>query len=90
VGVWRKQCRGYWFLWPLCVFGCISVFVVEGACVRDCRGFELCNIGLVGWTVGDACVGGRNSLVTGWGRMGGECEGREKEWVRRGRTIFWE
>jgi hypothetical protein len=21
-----------------CVFGCISVVVVEGACVRDCRG----------------------------------------------------
>jgi hypothetical protein len=23
----------------LCVFGCISVVVMEGACVRDCRGW---------------------------------------------------
>jgi hypothetical protein len=38
VGEWGKQCGGCWFLWPLCVFGYISVVVVEGACVRDCRG----------------------------------------------------
>jgi hypothetical protein len=36
VGEWAKQCGGCWFLWFLCVFVCISVVVVEGACVRDC------------------------------------------------------
>jgi hypothetical protein len=30
-------------LGPLCVLGCSSVVVVEGACVRNCRG-----IGYVG------------------------------------------
>jgi hypothetical protein len=33
-----KRYAGCWVLWPLCVFGCISVVVVEGVCVRDCRG----------------------------------------------------
>jgi hypothetical protein len=28
VGEWRKWCGGCWVLWPLCVFGCISVVVV--------------------------------------------------------------
>jgi hypothetical protein len=44
VGEWGKQCGGCWVLWSLCVFGCISVVVVEGACVRDCRG-----LGCVSW-----------------------------------------
>jgi hypothetical protein len=30
VGEWGKHCRGCWVLWPLCVFGCISVVVVQG------------------------------------------------------------
>jgi hypothetical protein len=64
---------GFWGL-CVCVFGCISV-VVEGACVRDCRGLGLCKDGIIGWSVGDRCVGGRSSLVTGWGRMGREGEG---------------
>jgi hypothetical protein len=38
VGEWGKQCGDCWFLWSLCVFGYISVVVVEGACVWDCRG----------------------------------------------------
>jgi hypothetical protein len=59
-------------MWSLCVFGCISVVVVEGACDRDCTGLGLCKVGIVGWSVSDECVGGRYSLVTGWGRMGGE------------------
>jgi hypothetical protein len=29
------------------------------------------------------------SLVTGWGRMVGEGEGREREWVRRGSMSCW-
>jgi hypothetical protein len=31
-----------------CVFGCISVTVVKGDCVRDCKGLELCTVGTVG------------------------------------------
>jgi hypothetical protein len=66
---------GCWFLWSLCIFGCISL-VVEGACVRDYGGLGLCKVGIVGWSIGDECVGGRGSLVIGWGRMRGESEGR--------------
>jgi hypothetical protein len=40
--------RGGWVLWSLCVFGCISVVVLDGACVRDCRGLGLCTVGTVG------------------------------------------
>jgi hypothetical protein len=32
------EVMGCWVLWPLCVFGCVSV-VVEGACIRDYRGW---------------------------------------------------
>jgi hypothetical protein len=49
------------FVVLLCV-GCISVVVVEGACVRDCRGLRLCKV----WSAGVECVGERGSLVTGW------------------------
>jgi hypothetical protein len=41
------------------VFGCISVVVLESSCVRDCRVLESCEVGIVGWSVGDECVGGR-------------------------------
>jgi hypothetical protein len=43
----------------LYVFGCISVVVLEGACVRDCRSLGWCKVGIVGWSVGDECEGGR-------------------------------
>jgi hypothetical protein len=56
------------------VFGSISV-VVEGACDRDFRALGLCKVGIVGWSVGDESIGGSSSLVTGWGRIGGEGEG---------------
>jgi hypothetical protein len=49
---------------------------VEGAGVRDCRGLGLCKVGILGWSAGDGCVGGRASLVIGLGRMGGEGKGR--------------
>jgi hypothetical protein len=42
VGEWGKQC---WGCWSFGVFWCISVDVVEGACVRDCRGVGLCKVG---------------------------------------------
>jgi hypothetical protein len=48
VGEWGKRYGDCWVLWPLCVFGCISVVVVEGACVRDCKGLELCTVDTVG------------------------------------------
>jgi hypothetical protein len=50
---WEKEWVGelsfgsYWVLWPLCVFGCISVVVVEGACVRGCKELGLCKVGRV-------------------------------------------
>jgi hypothetical protein len=78
VGESGKQCGICCFLSSLCVFGCISVFVIKGACVRDCRGLEFCKVGIIDWSLGDECVGGRGSLVTGWGRMGEEGEGRGK------------
>jgi hypothetical protein len=59
-------------LWSLCVFGYISVVVVvEGAVLGIPR------FGIV--SAGDECVGGRDSLVEGWRRMGGEgkCWGRD-------------
>jgi hypothetical protein len=33
---------GLLVLWSLCVFGFISVVIVKGAYVRDCRGLGLC------------------------------------------------
>jgi hypothetical protein len=68
------------------VFGCISVLIVEGACVRDCKGLGLCKVGIVGWSVSDEFVGGRGSLVTGWRRMGGECEGCGKRVGEKGQS----
>jgi hypothetical protein len=43
----------------LLMFGCISVVVVEVACLG------LCKVDVVGWSASDECVGGRGSLVTG-------------------------
>jgi hypothetical protein len=56
------------------VFGCISV-VVDGAYFRDCRGFGLCKVGILDWSVNDVCVGERGSLVRGWEPVGREGEG---------------
>jgi hypothetical protein len=68
------------------VLGCISVVVVEGACVRDYRDLWLCQVGIVSWTAGDECVGVRVSLVTGWGIMGGESEGLGQRLVEKGQN----
>jgi hypothetical protein len=43
-----KQCGGCCFFWSLCVFGCISVVVEEGVCIRGCRGLGLYKVDLVG------------------------------------------
>jgi hypothetical protein len=37
VGGWENSYGGCWVLWPLCMFWRVSL-VVEGSCVRDCRG----------------------------------------------------
>jgi hypothetical protein len=50
------------------VFGFISVVVVYSACVRDCRGLEVCKFGTVGLPAGDECVGGRQVWENGRGR----------------------
>jgi hypothetical protein len=71
-----KSYGGCWVLWPLCVLGFISVVVVEGACVQDCRGLGLCTVGTVGQSAGGEFVGGRVSVVTGWEKIGGGGEDR--------------
>jgi hypothetical protein len=49
----------------------------------------MCKVGIVVLSVGNECEGGRGSLLTGWGRIEGEGEGKGREWVRRGRMICW-
>jgi hypothetical protein len=44
---WVKSYGGCCILWSLCLLGYISVVVVEGVCVRDCRGLGLCTFGTV-------------------------------------------
>jgi hypothetical protein len=47
-GEWvGKQYSGCWALWPLCVFGFISVVVMHGVYVRDYRGLVLFTVGTV-------------------------------------------
>jgi hypothetical protein len=58
-----KAVWGLLFLWSLCVFGYISVFGEEGACVRDYRGLGLCEVGMVVCSVGDECEGRGSSLL---------------------------
>jgi hypothetical protein len=48
VGRWVESYGGCWVLWPLCMFGCISVIVVEGVCIGNCRGLVLCAVGRAG------------------------------------------
>jgi hypothetical protein len=55
---------GLLFLWSLFVFGYISVVVEEGVCVRNCRGFRLYKVVIVGCSVGNECERGKNSLAT--------------------------
>jgi hypothetical protein len=48
VGGWVESYGGCWVLWPLCVFGWISIVIVEGVCFRDCSGLGLCVVDRVG------------------------------------------
>jgi hypothetical protein len=45
---WGKGYRDCCVLWPLFMFGGISVVVVEGACVSDCKRLGLCTVHIVG------------------------------------------
>jgi hypothetical protein len=72
------------------VFGCISVVVVKGACVRDCRGLGLCTLGPSRLVSHGECVGGRGCVVTGWGRIGGIGKDQLREWMRKVRNSSWE
>jgi hypothetical protein len=47
------------------VFVYISIVLLEGACVSDCRGLGLCTVGTVGLSVHGECVGGKGSVVIG-------------------------
>jgi hypothetical protein len=63
-----------WWLLGFVVLVCVCVYFCccsRGCCVRDCKGLGLCKFGIVDCSVGDECVGGRDSLVTGWSKMGG-------------------
>jgi hypothetical protein len=74
------------------VFVCVWVYFCcsGGYLCQGLKGLGMCKVGIVGWSASDECVGGRCRLVTGWGRLGGEGEGRGREWVRRGKTSFGE
>jgi hypothetical protein len=43
-----KRYIGSLVLWALYMFGCISLVVVEGDCVKDCRVLGLCTVCIVG------------------------------------------
>jgi hypothetical protein len=62
-----------------------SVEVVEGACVRNCRGIGLCSVGTVSQSAGGKCGGGRYSEVKSRRKRRGGDEDRTKEWMKRGR-----
>jgi hypothetical protein len=56
-----------WSLMVFVVLVCVWVYFCccsRGCCVRDCRGLGLFNVGVVCWSAGDECVGGRGSLLT--------------------------
>jgi hypothetical protein len=59
---------------PCLCLGVFLLFVVEGVCVRDCKGLGLCKVSIVGRLAGDECEGGRGNLVTDGGRMRGKGE----------------
>jgi hypothetical protein len=61
------------------VFGCGSAVVVEGACVRNCRGLGVCMASTVGYSVGGKCVGEKGNVVTNWGRRGEGGKDNERE-----------
>jgi hypothetical protein len=50
----------------------------------------LCKVGIVGWSVGDECEGGRGSLVTGLGRIGAQSENWGKRVGEKGKNELLE
>jgi hypothetical protein len=60
----------------LCV--CLGIFVLL-QCRVLCQGLQgvvVCKVGTVDWSAVGECVGGRDSVVRGWGMMRGEGEDR--------------
>jgi hypothetical protein len=57
---------------PLCLLGCSSVIVGEGACVKDYRGVGqkgvIYRVGTVDQSASGVCGGGRGSGVNGRGK----------------------
>jgi hypothetical protein len=53
---WANKYGGCWVLWLLCASGYICAVVVEGACVRDCRGLGMSMVGTVGCSAGKGSV----------------------------------
>jgi hypothetical protein len=77
-GMWCGYGKTYgscWVLWPLFVLGCISDVLLSGACVRDCSGLGVYSL-YSSLDVGGKFVGGRHSVVTCCGRIGGGGEDR--------------
>jgi hypothetical protein len=64
------------------VFGYISVVAEEGVCVRDYRALGLCEVRIIGCSVGDEYEGGRGSLVTRWGELDRKVSAGGREWER--------
>jgi hypothetical protein len=60
----ESSARAPVFLVPVCVW-VYFCYCRRGCCVRDCRGLGLCKVGIVGYSVGDECEAGRDTLVTG-------------------------
>jgi hypothetical protein len=50
----------------------------------------MCTVGTVGWLAGGECVGGRGSIVAGWGITGQGGENKGRKWMRRSRKSSWE
>jgi hypothetical protein len=76
---------GCWVLWLLCVLGCICTLVLEDVCVRDFRGLGVFAFGTVDESPDGECIGGRGSVMTDWGRVGGGGKDSSTEWNRSGR-----
>jgi hypothetical protein len=74
VSGWVESYGGCLVLWPACVwvyFCCFSGW-------WDFRGLGLCAVGKGGLSPHGKCVAGRDSVVTGWGRMGDKGKDRKE------------
>jgi hypothetical protein len=61
----------------VCVWVCFCCCSVGCLC-QGLWGLGLCKVGTVVWSAGGEWVGGRGSVVTGWGRIGGKVKAGEE------------